>query len=97
MSVTMTARKKPKRGPQPPPPPPEPTPPPPPPPGRTGKSLQLYIPADLADAFDAHVDASRPKTTKTAIIVMLLEDFLRKAGNLPTPGGPTANEDDEEK
>ncbi len=54
---------------------------------RSGKSLQLYIPPDLADAFDAYIEASRPKTTKTGIIVMLLEDFLRKAGTLPAEGG----------
>lgn len=54
--------------------------------GRQGKSMQMYIPPDLADAFDAYVESSRPRTTKTAIVVMLLEDFLKKTGHWPPAG-----------
>ena len=74
---TMTRNKKPKPGPA----------PAPAPQSRTGKSLQLYIPEGLMDAFDAYLEAARPRPTKTAIVVMLLEDFLRQQGALPEGGG----------
>ena len=50
---------------------------------RPGKSsLQLYIPTELADALDRHVANARPATKKTSVVVMLLEDYLRKTGDL---------------
>lgn len=55
--------------------------------GRTGKSIQMYLPGELLDALDAYVEATRPRPTKTAIFEMMLEDFLTKAGYWPRPAG----------
>lgn len=55
---------------------------------RTGKPVQVYLSEELLDALDAYVEASRPKTTKRAVIEMTVEDFLRKSGYLKQPQTP---------
>jgi hypothetical protein len=54
---------------------------PPEPKSRAGKSLQLYIPEDLADWLDTYVRKAQPQLKKTALVVMLLEKFRREQQN----------------
>jgi hypothetical protein len=55
--------------------------------GRTGKPIQVYLSDELSAALDAYVEATRPKSTKTAVIEMALEDLLRRSGDLPPAEG----------
>lgn len=50
---------------------------------RSGKSLGVYVSPKLADAFARYIEQSRPRTTRTAIIEMLLEQFLGENGFWP--------------
>lgn len=50
---------------------------------RPGKaSLQVWLPASLIDSLDTYVEESRPETTRTAVLKMLLEDFLKERGQI---------------
>jgi hypothetical protein len=55
---------------------------------RTGKSLQVWIPAELKDALDSFVNASRPKTSLTSCVEVAIEDFLKQHGAWPPPAKP---------
>jgi hypothetical protein len=48
------------------------------PPVRTGEALGIYIPAEIAAELQAFVDASKPKTSKTAVVVLALEEFFER-------------------
>jgi hypothetical protein len=49
------------------------------------QTAPLYARVDprLADAFNGHVDTLRPKTSASAVIEMLIEQFLSEAGKWP--------------
>lgn len=52
-------------------------------PARTGKSLGVYVDTELSEAFGRYIEQSRPRTTRTAVIEMLLEQFLTEKGFWP--------------
>jgi hypothetical protein len=52
-------------------------------PARTGRSTQLYMKQELADALTAYIEATRPRPTITAVLEMALENLLRDAGFYP--------------
>ena len=56
-------------------------------PNRTGVGLGVYIDPALAAAFSRYIAESRPRTNKTAIVEMLLEEFLREKGYWVEPSG----------
>lgn len=62
------------------------TPPPPPDPeetGRTGENLNVWVHRDLVKALRDCVQATRPRTTKTAIVEEALESYLAGRGFWP--------------
>lgn len=61
-------------------------------PNRTGVPLGVYISPELFDAFDSYVEDSKPRTSKTAIVEMLLERFLEEQGRWPIPEESQADE-----
>ena len=67
----MTAMSKPKKKPR---------------PNRAGVPLGLYIRPELFEALGHYVERARPRTSKTGVIEMLLEQFLTAQGDLqPKP------------
>ena len=52
-------------------------------PNRTGVPLGVYIAPELMQAFDSYVEETKPRTSKTAIVEMLLEQFLTDKGRWP--------------
>jgi hypothetical protein len=54
---------------------------------RTGQSLSLWINDQLADAFKAYLDSTRPRVSKTSALEQALEDFLRSKGFWPFEKG----------
>lgn len=52
---------------------------------RSGVSLGVYIAPELMASFAAYVDEAKPRTSKTAVIEMLLERFLTEQGRWPPP------------
>jgi hypothetical protein len=47
---------------------------------RTGKSLSVWLPADLVESLNRFVADTRPSTSITAVVKTSLEDFLSQAG-----------------
>jgi hypothetical protein len=78
--LTMT-KPKPKPGRQPDPGPKKPT--------RTGKPINVWLPAPLRDALDAYVDSLRPEPSTTAVVVVALEEYLSRVGFWPPPADPS--------
>jgi hypothetical protein len=60
------------------------------PPQRTGKPLNVWIASELRDALDAYVEGIRPKTTQTAVVSLILEDYLAKHGFWPPASSSTS-------
>jgi hypothetical protein len=56
---------------------------------RTGVGVGLYLPGALVEALDRAIEESRPRSNKTAIIEMLLEEWLAGKGLWPPAGGLT--------
>ncbi len=54
-------------------------------PRRTGVSLGMYLSPEVASALERFVDESRPPTTKTGVVEMLLVQFLEEKGYLKKP------------
>ena len=61
-------------------------------PKRSGVSLGVYIASELRDAFDRFIDQTEPRTSKTAVIEMLLTRYLteQEFWPPPTPDQPVA-------
>ena len=57
-------------------------------PQRKGEPLGVYITPELYAAFDSYIEATEPRTSKTAIISMLLRRFLEEQGHWPPPPAP---------
>ncbi len=52
---------------------------------RGGVPLGLYILPEIFGAFSRFVEGSEPRTSKTAVIEMLLKRFLEAEGYWPPP------------
>lgn len=50
---------------------------------RHGKaSIQIWLPIEVDNALESYASSMRPVASKTAVVTMLLEDFLRRNGKL---------------
>jgi hypothetical protein len=52
---------------------------------RTGEPLYVWIEVALGAALTAYLNDLRPRATKTAVVEMALEEFLRSKGYFPPP------------
>lgn len=57
-------------------------------PRRKGVNLNVWLPRALGEALEQYVETLRPRTDKTSIVEMLLEDFLAKQGVWPPSSSP---------
>jgi hypothetical protein len=57
---------------------------------RPAVTLFARVEPDLGNAFKAHVETIRPKTSDQAVIEMLIERYLKELGLWPPPADPDA-------
>jgi hypothetical protein len=56
---------------------------PPPEQTRNGVAVNVWIDPSLYAAFEAYLESKRPRPTKTSVVEVALDDFLRKEGFPP--------------
>lgn len=55
-------------------------------PNRTGVPLHVWLPDELAAAFQAYLDSTNPPVPKTSAAIVALKDFLTGKGFWPPKG-----------
>jgi hypothetical protein len=52
---------------------------------RSGENLNVWIRSDLVEALRTYIEATEPRTTKTAVVETSLIRFLKEKGHWPPP------------
>ena len=66
-------------------------------PERAGTRYVFYLPDDLAEIFNEHVEEIVPKTTKTAMAVQIFAEYFSKLGKYkPGKGSRSKNKGNKE-
>lgn len=50
---------------------------------REGKPVNIWVPEHLHGVLEAYIASRRPKPTKTAVVILALEEFLVREGFPP--------------
>ena len=58
------------------------------PPNRTGEPLNVWLRSELMAVLRDVLANTTPRTSKTALVELALEDLFRKLGYLPRPSEP---------
>lgn len=55
------------------------------PPNRSGEPLNVWIDNALMAALNAYIEATVPRTSKTAVVELALHELLKAKGHWPPP------------
>lgn len=60
---------------------------------RGRRNVNLWLASSLLDALDEAVAAVEPRTTKTALLEVIIREHLEREGRWPPRGGKEAGDD----